>query len=273
MRVAMSTLSAAAVVMSSAVGAKEPPVARATSGWQVDFGDQRCLAMRQYDVAGQVVMFAIDPDPNGLGARLTFRIDDSREKVGLGWRKAQLTVGRCELDDRVSVIPGLARGALILGGYRIKHGEAQPLSGAQPLTLRSTALTANLPLGPIDRINALLAECNAGLLDSWGFSRAEQARIGTMPEGEVRPGTGSWDYPPDAARDRLSGEVSVRYWVDAQGKASDCQLRRSSGVASLDRATCRFVNERVRFTPAKDKAGRPMAVIDTARVRWVAPEH
>lgn len=76
------------------------------------------------------------------------------------------------------------------------------------------------------------------------------------------------DYPRDAARANIGGEVEVRFTIDANGRASRCHVTRSSGTASLDATTCRLIEERFRFTPATNGAGEPVASSYGWRQNW-----
>lgn len=49
--------------------------------------------------------------------------------------------------------------------------------------------------------------------------------------------------------------VAVRVQLD--GRATDCKINRSIGDRVIDAETCRLVEQRVRFRPAVDGAGRP----------------
>jgi protein TonB len=50
-----------------------------------------------------------------------------------------------------------------------------------------------------------------------------------------------------------------------------CALRSSSGSEALDAATCAVLQRRARFTPARDKDGKPMAAPAFQTVRWLIP--
>lgn len=58
---------------------------------------------------------------------------------------------------------------------------------------------------------------------------------------------------------RLEGTVNLRFTVTPAGRASDCRPVNGSGNASLGALTCRLVQERLRFSPALDGSGRPVA--------------
>jgi TonB family protein len=64
------------------------------------------------------------------------------------------------------------------------------------------------------------------------------------------------DYPARALRAEEQGRSTVRLTVSAHGILSDCAVVESSGSAVLDTTTCRLLQRRVRFTPARDAQGR-----------------
>jgi len=252
--------------------AAPPPVAVAGSGWQVDYGDQRCLAGRRYTVGKTSLTFAIEPDTDGRGARFIIRPDRVPARAMPGWHKAKLTLDGAVIGEDQVIWPDQAGGVTLFSGSHQADDEALlPLASARTLTLESSALSAAIPLGAMAKVMPLLEDCNAGLLASWGYSRADQARLAVKPQGKLLRFFNPNDYPPDSRRLGRQGEVAVRYTIGADGKASGCAVRMTSGDAALDQATCTVIDRRARFEPARDTAGRPMAVIRTARVRWVMP--
>ena len=63
------------------------------------------------------------------------------------------------------------------------------------------------------------------------------------------------DFPPGVPRGFL-GTVYVSYTVEADGRATACQVRRTSGNRDIDAMTCRLIEERYRFEPARDRQGK-----------------
>lgn len=53
-------------------------------------------------------------------------------------------------------------------------------------------------------------------------------------------------------------EVEVIYLVTPGGRASGCSIERSSGYPQLDELTCRLIEQRFRFEPARDRYRRPV---------------
>jgi periplasmic protein TonB len=81
------------------------------------------------------------------------------------------------------------------------------------------------------------------------------------------------DYPPRAFETRAMGTVYIRFVVQPNGRATDCAVTRSSGSAELDSTTCRLIERRMRYRPARDSAGRPIASIVRGQQQWeIGPE-
>lgn len=64
------------------------------------------------------------------------------------------------------------------------------------------------------------------------------------------------DYPRDAGR--AGGTVGIAFRVRADGGVDQCRVLASSGAARLDALTCSLVEQRFRYRPARDAAGRPV---------------
>lgn len=83
------------------------------------------------------------------------------------------------------------------------------------------------------------------------------AGLGTRPR-LVSRSLSERDYP--AALRRMwpsGGRVLVMFDVQVNGRATGCSVYTSSGVPEIDQATCRLVETRLRFAPARDTSGRP----------------
>jgi TonB family protein len=91
---------------------------------------------------------------------------------------------------------------------------------------------------------------------------------------KVRPmgNTASWisedDYPFDGQAERHRGTVTYSLQVNSDGRVAGCSVSHRSGYANLDRATCRLVVRRGRFSPALDATGRPIASAYSGHVAW-----
>ncbi len=72
------------------------------------------------------------------------------------------------------------------------------------------------------------------------------------------------DYPRSATRSRAQGNVTAFFDVGPDGRARNCRVRQSSGNAALDATTCRLIEERFRYAPARNARGEAV----TERKGW-----
>jgi protein TonB len=78
------------------------------------------------------------------------------------------------------------------------------------------------------------------------------------------------DYPtPEGGRRARNGSrVVVKVTVGTDGRASNCSVFRSSPDREADQITCRLVVERLRFKPAQDSNGTPVAAPFYWQQKW-----
>jgi protein TonB len=95
---------------------------------------------------------------------------------------------------------------------------------------------------------------------------------GGSPPRHVKGRIKDRDYPESAKAVGAQGAVQVRYTVQVDGRATNCRVLRSSGNAAIDEATCRLIQERFRFKPAKDERGRPVAADLVEQHSWMMRE-
>ena len=93
-----------------------------------------------------------------------------------------------------------------------------------------------------------------------GFTPAR--RISKIPDRE---------YRRLAATGIQSGSVGVTIKVNTDGSASNCRIARSSGDRSIDALRCQLTIRHVRFEPARDPSGRPIAQDVTFVPNWWRP--
>lgn len=114
-----------------------------------------------------------------------------------------------------------------------------------------------------------------------GSDGSSQPEEPEEPEDQSAPpkpvgNPGQWfaevPYPVVALREGRSGVVRYDVTVAADGSVAGCQASGPPGSADLELATCEAVMARARFTPATDKAGRPVAGEVSGSIRWTIPE-
>lgn len=97
------------------------------------------------------------------------------------------------------------------------------------------------------------------------------APIAAAPRGNP----GRWitdnDYRASWINRGYSGVAGFQLTVDAQGRVSNCTITSSTGHAVLDEATCRLLESRARFDPARDSSGEIVAGRYSSSVAWKIP--
>ncbi|HEY7958947.1 MAG TPA: TonB family protein [Sphingomicrobium sp.] len=68
-----------------------------------------------------------------------------------------------------------------------------------------------------------------------------------------------------------AGSVAIMIRVNPDGTVSNCRVARSSGNPYADSLMCQLTIEYVRFSPARDPAGRPVAQDVTFAPNWWRP--
>lgn len=92
------------------------------------------------------------------------------------------------------------------------------------------------------------------------YSRFTPARlVSNIPNSE---------YGRLAATGIPSGLVGVRIMVGPDGSVSNCRVARSSGDSGIDGLVCQLTERYVRFSPARDPSGRPVAQEITYFPNW-----
>lgn len=76
------------------------------------------------------------------------------------------------------------------------------------------------------------------------------------------------DYRRIAGNRLPRGSVVITFRVQPDGRPADCRVVRSSGDATVDAAICPIAVQRLRFRPARDAAGRPIAQQITYVPTW-----
>ena len=69
----------------------------------------------------------------------------------------------------------------------------------------------------------------------------------------------AFPVPPGGRAARIGQSVIVRLSVSAQGRATRCSIYRPSPFPETDATVCRLALEQLRFEPARDRAGNPVA--------------
>jgi TonB family protein len=98
-----------------------------------------------------------------------------------------------------------------------------------------------------------------------GFSSA--IRPATPPVGWLS----HKDYPVDAVINQRTGTARVRLEIKPDGSPSGCDVIDSSGVRSIDEATCLALLGRARFAPIRGPGDEPLAAVYSHTAVWTLP--
>lgn len=148
--------------------------------------------------------------------------------------------------------------------------------GAAPPSRGPTAEPAvSEPATPLSSAAPAEAAADTGTRSATGLGTAPGSGAGLGGEGVGRGSAGSGSgsglvTPPvriegalthaDYRRARpprgAAGTVRVEFRVRTDGRVDRCEVIGSSGVAVFDEATCQLIEQRFRFRPAQDAAGR-----------------
>jgi len=80
------------------------------------------------------------------------------------------------------------------------------------------------------------------------------------PPHLVTPVLTGRDFPRDLLdRWPTDKEVFLRLRIDPTGNVSECIIDRGTGVAAIDSEVCALVHQRLRFRPAANRIGQPVA--------------
>ena len=109
-----------------------------------------------------------------------------------------------------------------------------------------------------------------GLGSGRGGSGRGGAAVVTKPVKIAGDINNAADYPiPPGGRDvRLGHSVTIAVTVTADGRAKDCRVIEPSPDPVADRITCELAEQRFRFRPARNAAGRPVEAAYGWRQSW-----
>lgn len=91
-----------------------------------------------------------------------------------------------------------------------------------------------------------------------------------------KPRNGDWvtdnDYRTVWINRGWDGVAGFSLSVGTNGRVENCTITQSTGHTALDQATCRLVQRRARFNPAKNDQGEKVSGTFSSAVRWQIPD-
>ena len=154
-------------------------------------------------------------------------------------------------------------------------------SKATPIVAPPPILPPPLPPPPV----IVAPKADIGAATSTGASDRAGLGTGAGGEGDGAGGGGDGDggtpprqisgrlkfsdMPADLREASVTGIVAVRYDVETDGHATECEVTKSSGHAELDALTCKLIERRFRFRPSHDRDGDPVVSTIVETHGWV----
>lgn len=176
--------------------------------------------------------------------------------------------------------------------HRVVSKKAEGAASPPNLRSKATEIVAPPPIVPPPLPPTIVAAEKPGIGNQATSGNADIPGPGTG-SGGVGDGTGSGrygngdgnggreipprqtkgikrgDYPSDLSDAGIGGTVGVRYVVTVAGRATECEVTRSSGNRALDMRTCELIELRFRFKPSRDEDGQAVQSILVHDYSWI----
>jgi len=254
--------------------AQTPAAPAAPGGWEINWGDQHCMLIRNSAGPGSKA-FVLRRVP-GSGPTDLITIDPS----------APNEPSRSQRELSILLTPSSGEridGRVIRSGRLPSGNVAIEMNGGEDLLdqfASSTAIEVAAGGQSYFRMSypapaqalAALRECEDDALRGWGIDSALIAGVRTRPRLTSRELITSRDYPVEAARAHQEGTVLTRMIINTEGRVEDCGIVTSSGIALLDERSCTLAQNRGRFRPARGADGQPIRSVYVLRVSWQLPD-
>ena len=127
-----------------------------------------------------------------------------------------------------------------------------------------------LKTGPMRDVLAVMNECTAHILTTWGLDPdklANASRGVRLMDPQTLSRRILETYPTRALQNNEQGRVGVLVKIDEKGGVYDCEIVADSGSKSLNNAACNGM-KRAKFEPALDVAGQPIKSYYSTRISY-----
>lgn len=266
-----------AALVAHPLGASAAPL-EPTSKWHLFYEESSCIAERSF--GNHTLSF--QPSPLGTTTRL----------VILGPGRIMRTRQLDSMIELANGMPPIKTSSLVYGtskkGIRgittvLPLNEADKLAkstwfristlGTGPKSKRTTPTsepiyTGEFALGSTVALARELDKCLTDLQRHWGIVNGVLPEPAKPAQLNLQGIFSSSDYPEDALTADQIGATEFLLMIDEHGRLIDCEIAKTSGVASIDGMGCQVIMARAKSKPALDAAGKPVKSIYQARVRW-----
>lgn len=224
--------------------------------WNLDYGETQCLALRDFGSAKDPITFGIRPSPNGETYELLVVIKRSGPYFAEEL-EGSVDFGRGPIKAWLLHFAG-KRSKTAIQQFRITSAEMAQARSATAVTLRLKGVRElSFALANMPALLAGLERCTVDLQSYWNMYGRENGTVAVRARGDVRRLFKSEDYPTEALTRFQQGGGRFLLLIDESGKVAGCHVLVASGVPVLDAMGCAVIRERARFTPARDRNGKP----------------
>lgn len=285
--VALSCLGLPVSAARSAVEVLEP-----TSKWQVDYGDNRCLAGRVFGAGDDAVTLLMDQSAPGdsfqfrlVGPRFRSWSEDSGGFIQFGptlpKQKLEFFLGSYGKDKPALFARTSLRISPLTDDERKAWQEGKLLdlpeitrsqkASVKTIEVRRGARAFQLATGPLDRLFAEMDKCLGAVVKIWGYDPAVMAQLKSPPRAKpsARPWLTDDDYPAAASARGQRAMISVRLDIDALGAVTGCNVVRTTKGIEFEKVVCAALMKRAKFEPAIGPDGKPVAAYKLQNVTFV----
>ncbi|MFC3096641.1 hypothetical protein [Alteraurantiacibacter palmitatis] len=281
-------LAAAAVALSpmTVTAQDRSRVFQPSGPWTADFGDDYCRLLRTFSDGRETVSISFEKIDTGPTMRLTVlgnapSVYRGSDEIGVEFVPSasprRLPFARSTSTDGQQL--------LIFSGVAIDDGSAAPMgenAAPPPATLPSAAerdaqelargaqitalsLTSGLTTpvrietGSLRNAMEVLQTCGYDLLSIWGLDPEKHRTLSRPAFPPPGPLLANGTIPFGEFSRLAGGSNMVRVMVSAEGRPTACEIHYPTLSANVNTRICAQIMDNVRFQPALDAEGQPMA--------------
>lgn len=194
-----------------------------------------------------------------FGVRMLQRSDN-------GARAEESKTAALEADETVDIESGE-----VSGPYTIADG-ARQLDEVRTLTLSGAVIKpVSLEWGALSEAMGDLQACTNELISRWSEQASSPSEGGTLAYSVNQE---DWakkiqvEYPFHLLMSGQEATLAVRVTVNANGRASFCEIVDYSGPASFNDTACLLMLRHSRFSPATNSNGEPVPALWQTRITY-----
>lgn len=261
------TVLATALLALLCVGAKPTPVVLEHSGpWDVHTSENACMLARPFGTGDARVLVAFQPLFNASTGELFVMTGKATggQAAGLA-RIVHEPSGQVEKASYFSNL--LPKEKKRVTRITVPRSLWDALGATDVLSITAPPIAVQVRLVRFGAARSVFENCEREILTQWHVDPLVlDPDHAPTPLRKPAFYFNSSDYPTTAMAAGHVGRVVAVLGVDAGGLVTDCRIG-SSSWADLNEATCKQA-KRVRFTPARDRAGKATAGVYLLPVRW-----